>query len=88
MVFDANCNSVGTPGVVTNFKLVRTTSGVVSSVNETVSSATPDTAFRWDSTARQWLFNISTKSLSASTTYYYEIDLNDGTSILFHFGLK
>jgi hypothetical protein len=88
MVFDANCNSIGTPGVVTNFKLIRTTGGVVSGVNETVSSATPDTAFRWDSTAKQWVFNISTKSLSASTTYYYEIDLNDGTSILFQFGLK
>jgi hypothetical protein len=88
MVFDANCNSVGTPGVVTNFKLIKTTGGVVSGVNETVSSSTPDTAFRWDSTAKQWVFNISTKSLSSSTTYYYEIDLNDGTSILFQFGLK
>ncbi len=88
-VFDANCNSIGTPGVVQSFNLVKIVSGTTSdTVNEAVTSRTPDTAFRWDSTDQQWVFNISTGSLAASMTYYYVITLNDGTSIPFSFGLK
>ncbi len=87
MVFDSNCNSVGTPGVVTSFTLVNTSVGAPG-VNETVTSTTPDTAFRWDPSAQQWIFNLSTKNLPKNTTFFYEIKLNDGTSILFSFALK
>jgi hypothetical protein len=88
-VCDANGNSIGTPGVVTSFKLVKTVSGTeVNTANEMVDSTTPDTAFRWSTTDQQWIFNINTKSLSANVTYYYEISLNDGTKINFNFGLK
>jgi hypothetical protein len=74
---------------VASFRLVQTVSGtVVSTVDEAVVSTTPDTAFRWDSSAQQWIYNINTKSLKASYTYYYDIALADGTHILFHFGLK
>jgi len=53
-----------------------------------VDSTTPDTAFRWSSSDQQWIFNISTKSLTANMTYYYRITLNDGSTIEFHYGLK
>ncbi len=88
-VCDANGNSVGTPGVVADFKLIRKVSGTEdTSVNETVASTTPDTAFRWSSTDQQWIFNVNTKALSKNYTYYYRITLNDGSTIDFQFGLK
>lgn len=88
-VCDANGNSIGTPGVVTSFKLAKAQSGtIVNTIDEAVDSTTPDTAFRWDPTAQQWIFNINTKSLKANFTYFYDIALNDGTHILFQFGLK
>lgn len=88
-VCDANGISVGTPGVVADFKLVQISAGTSSQVvNEPVDSTTPDTAFRWDATAQQWIFNLNTKSLVAGTTYHYLITLNDGTTIAFRFGLK
>jgi len=50
-------------------------------------SATPDTAFRWDPTGQQWIFNQATKNNSSLTTkgvtYYFTINLNDGSSIYF-----
>jgi hypothetical protein len=88
-VCDANGNSIGIPGVVSGFRLIQTMSGtVVTSVDEAVDSTTPDTAFRWDPTGQQWIFNMNTKALSANTTYVYLITLNDGSSIQFMFGLK
>jgi hypothetical protein len=68
---------------------VKTVSGTtVSTPNEDPVSTTPDTAFRWSATDQQWIFNINTKNLSSSKTYYYDITLNDGSHILFNFGLK
>lgn len=55
---------------------------------DVVTSTTPDTSFRWDSSGQQWIFNISTKPLARSQTYVYTIYLNDGTTIVFQFGLK
>jgi hypothetical protein len=88
-VCDVNGNSIGESGVVSSFKLIQTISGTSSlDVNEEVDSTTPHDAFRWSSTDQQWIFNISTKNLFASKTYYYRITLNDGTSIDFRYGLK
>ena len=82
-------NSVGTPGVVQNFFLTQIISGTVTqTVEDNVDSMTPDTAFRWDPTNQQWIFNIATKGLSTNKTYVYAITLNDGTMIGFQFGLK
>ncbi len=82
-------NSIGTPGVVTDFKIIQIFNGTVyNTANEDVISTTPDTAFRWDSSGQQWIYNISTKLLSAGNTYYFRISLNDGSTIDFHFGLK
>jgi hypothetical protein len=87
-VCDVAGHSIGTAGVVASFNLVQTISGTVSTtVDEAVTSTTPDSSFRWDSTAQQWIFNVSTKPLSAQTTYVYSIGLNDGSTILFQYGL-
>ncbi len=87
-VCDALGNSIGTAGLVVSFRLVQVTNGTITFVDEAVDSTTPDSAFRWSSSDQQWIFNISTKSLSKNKTYYYQITLNDGTTIDFHFGLK
>jgi hypothetical protein len=88
-VCDALGNSIGTPGVVTNFRLIQKFSGVVNEVLDViVDSTTPDSAFRWDPTDQQWIFNVNTKSLQAGFTYVYQISLNDGSNITFQFGLK
>jgi hypothetical protein len=87
-VCDASGNSVGTSGVVTSFYLAQTLSGTATqNFDETVASTTPDTSFRWDPTAQQWIFNINTKGLATSTTYIYAIGLNDGSTIKFQYGL-
>ncbi|HEX7422492.1 MAG TPA: PxKF domain-containing protein [Terriglobales bacterium] len=87
-VCDAQGNSIGTALVVSLFSLIRISNGTVPSVDEAVDSTTPDTAFRWDPTGQQWIFNMSTKNLSANVTYGYLITLNDGSYINFQFGLK
>jgi hypothetical protein len=87
-VCDANGNSVGLPGVVVTFAQVQSLSDSGGIVNESVDSTTPDTAFRWDPTAQQWIFNMSTAKLSANMVYYYRITLNDGSTIGFNFKLK
>ncbi len=86
-VCDANGKSIGDPGVVQSF-VATYMAGTSTGVNETIVATTPDTAFRWDATGQQWIFNVSTKNLSANRTYIYVITLNDGSTITFRFGLK
>ncbi len=94
-VCDINRNSVGPnsafSSVVQSYILAGKNGTVQGSIDESHYSNTPDTAFRWDPTAQQWIYNISTKTAPVNvvnTTYYFRIDLNDGTSIWFNFGLK
>jgi hypothetical protein len=87
-ICNASGVSIGTTGVVTSFNLTGMINGTVSNVDETVSSTTPDSVFRWDPTGQQWIFNISTATLPAGQTYVYTIALNDGSIIMFQFGLK
>lgn len=88
-VCDANGVSIGTPGVVTSFTLVRIIQGTASTeVTVEPGSTTPDTAFRWDPAAQQWIFNLSTKDLAPGATYVYSIGLADGSSIDVSFGLR
>jgi hypothetical protein len=87
-VCDANGNSVGTPGVVVSFAAMSASNAISLTVNETIVSTTPDTAFRWDAAAQQWIFNISTKNLKAGLRYNYTIGLNDGSQISFSFSLR
>src|SRR5205085_2650915 len=67
-VCDANGSSIGTPGVVKAFDQVQVSNGTVTVVNEVIPSTTPDSSFRWDPTAQQWIFNMSTKGLTANKT--------------------
>jgi hypothetical protein len=87
-VCDANGNSIGTAGVVQSFKLTSQTISTGIAVNEDPASTTPDTAFRWSSTDQQWIFNISTKNLSAGNKYGYTVTLNDSSTIEFAFSVK
>jgi hypothetical protein len=87
-VCDANGASIGTPGVVAGFNLIRIIAGTVTNVDESVSSTSSDTAFRWDPNAQEWTFNLSTSNQSAGNTYVYAISLNDGSTITFQYGLK
>lgn len=88
-VYDANCNSIGTPGVVADFRLVQVITGTVTSaVNETVVSTAADPLYRWSASDQQWIFNTNTKGLAANSTYVFRITLNDGTDIDFRYGLK
>ena len=88
-VCDATGISVGTPGVVTSFRLLRVIEGTVSTdVTIDPGSTTPDTAFRWDPSGQQWIFNLATRDLAPGATYIYVIGLNDGTSIEFRFGVR
>jgi MBG domain (YGX type)/Galactose oxidase, central domain/Kelch motif len=88
-VCDANNVSIGTPGVITLFQ-VGTSPGTYSdTINETYDiSTTPDTVFRWDPTGQQWIYNTSTKTLKAGNTYYFQITLDDGSTIMYMFGLR
>lgn len=88
-VYDANGLSIGTTGVVSSFYLTATLTGTVTDVvQDVVDTNNPDAAFRWDPTAQQWIFNISTGNLTAGSTYVYTITLNDGSVISFRYGLR
>jgi hypothetical protein len=91
-VCDANGVSIGTAGVVTGYGLVAAAMSPSITVDEDTYSTTPDTAFRWDPTGLQWIFNQSTKNNGTlnhtGTMYYFAINLNDGSSIFFQYGLK
>jgi hypothetical protein len=88
-VCDFNGLSVGTPGLVTSFKLVKVSSlSASATVDESVFSTTPDTAFRFDTSGNQWIFNISTKPLAKGSRYFYVITLSNGSTIPFNFGLR
>ena len=88
-VCDANGISIGTPGVVSSFFLIEILKGTAtSSVQDVVETDIPDTAFRWDPTSQQWIFNITTADLAAGNTYVYAITLNDGSVIYFQYGLR
>src|SRR5205085_7877471 len=87
-VCDANGNSVGNSGVVAAFNLVRIVNGTITqTVDEAVTSTNPDSNFRWDASGQQWIFNISTKPLPVGSTYVYAIALNDGSTVMFQYGL-
>ncbi len=91
-VCDVSGISIGTPGVVVGYGLVAAASSPAITVDEDVYSTTPDAAFRWDPTGQQWIFNQSTKNNGSlnktGTTYFFAINLKDGSSIFFHYGLK
>jgi hypothetical protein len=94
-VCDANGVSIGSPTTVATTFTINVLGSDTAPVDETIVSTTPDTAFRWDSTNQQWIFNLNTRgttingvSLQPATKYQGTIPLNDGTTITFIFALK
>src|SRR5213592_5057791 len=92
-VCDANANPIGGAGqVVTvwnqNWPVLYWKSSGAGAIDEEVLSTTPDTQFRWDDTAQQWVFNLNSKNLTAGMIYTYRIYLNDTSNIEFKFGVK
>ena len=91
-VCDKNGVSIGTGQVVTSFALYKTNHGTLTNVDELmVDNSTNDLGWRFDPTAQQWIYNMSTKTSPinvANQTYYFAINLNDGSSIFFQYGLK
>jgi hypothetical protein len=91
-VCDANGVSIGTSNVVAQYGLTSAANTPNITVAEDIYSTTPDTAFRWDPTDQQWIFNQSTKNNSTmnakGVTYLLAIKLNDGSFIYFQYGLK
>jgi hypothetical protein len=83
-VCDANGNTVGTPGVVQSFELVKRVSD--QGGEEVLHQAWTDGEFKYSSHA--WKLNIDTKSLDGGFTYFWSVHLDDGTSIDFRFHLK
>jgi hypothetical protein len=90
-VCDANGTSISTnvfdPDHAAAPIFVGVSSGT-GAVDEQVYSTTPDDAFRWDPTAKQWIFNQNTKNLLVGKTYTYWIYLADGSHIEYKFGTK
>jgi hypothetical protein len=90
-VCDANGVSISTPGLVTGYGLVASAFSPNITTDEDIFSTTPDTAFRWDASGQQWIFNQSTKNnstLKSGVIYFFAINLNDGSSISFQYGLR
>src|SRR6266550_1032439 len=92
-VCDANANPIGGAGqVVTvwnqNWPVLYWKSSGAGAIDEEILSTTPDTQFRWDDTAQQWVFNLNSKNLTAGMIYTYRIYLNDASNIEFKFGVK
>jgi hypothetical protein len=82
-VCDANGVSMNPPAVVSDFYEIRDDGAGRAAVRST----TPQSAFRWDATDRQWIFNVDTSALT-SGVHRFAIALNDGTEIAFAFALK
>jgi hypothetical protein len=83
-VCDASGNSIPTAsavfspvagGALTMLSAVR---GTVGSDVEPAINASPDVAFRWDASGQQWIFNMATTNLEASTTYVFRVNLGTG----------
>lgn len=86
-VCDAKGTAVSSAGVVSSFTLLQQiTGGVATTINQPQS-----TAFAFNGTNQDWVFNLSTSTptnLAAGSTYVYQINLNDGTSINFQFSMN
>lgn len=68
--------------------LVGRSTGTSSGVLEEVVSTAADANFRYDASSGQWIFNLNTKNLTEGVTYYYEVQLSNGSKIPFSFHLR
>lgn len=88
-VCDANGRSVGSPGVVSNFRLVQTVlGGVAQAVDQPVPSVLSPPVFKWDPLLQEWEFGIDTRNYARATTYVFRVRLADASVIAFRFALR
>jgi MBG domain (YGX type)/Carboxypeptidase regulatory-like domain len=88
-VCDGAGMSIGTPGLVQSFRLIRIIEGTTSTdVSQAPISTNGDTEFRWDPTDRLWIFNLTMEPLAAGKRYVYRITLADGSTIEFSFTVR
>jgi hypothetical protein len=86
-------NLTGASAGITNgaFKLyaAKVSNGIAGTELEAISTSAADTGntFRYDASARQYIFNLSTKSLTDGT-YQIRVDLGDGVSHITLISLK
>ena len=71
--------SAGITNLVAHISVARISSGVMGTYVETTSNAAPDggNLFRYDATAGQYIYNLSTKDM-ATGTWSLRVDLGDG----------
>ena len=90
-VCDANGTSVGTTGTISRFTVTQLSSlPNGATVDEAVVSSNGDSAFRWDPSGLQWIFNLSPKGtgMVSGKLYLITVYLNDGTKISGTVGVK
>jgi hypothetical protein len=87
--FQLTGGSAGVTNAVAKLYVARVSNSAVGAVNEAVSTSATDSGnlFRYDPTSGQYLFNLSTKSLTAGT-YQLKIDLGDGVDRAVNLGLR
>jgi hypothetical protein len=61
--------------------------GTIDNINEAGGVDVPDSAFRWDVSGQQWIFNMATTNLTSGQTYQFRINLAYA-SIVFQVGVK
>lgn len=86
-LFDAHGNLIS--AAVAKIYVAKISGGIIGSEMKGVSTsaANTDNFFRYSPTDRQYIFNLSTKHLSAGT-WQIRIELDDGTSHYAHINLK
>lgn len=82
--------SLGTPGLVTSFRLVQSTTaaGVVVATDAPVPTLFGPSAIVWNSLTQSWLTLIDTRRLARRATHAFRITLNDGSTIDFTFFVR
>jgi hypothetical protein len=82
--------SRGTPGLVTSFRLVRSTTaaGVVVAADAPVPTLFGPSAIVWSPLTQSWLTLIDTRRIARRATHDFRITLNDGSTIDFTFFVR
>ena len=77
--FQLTGDSAGITNAIANIKVARVTTGIAGTESEATTSTAASTgsAFRYDSTSNQYIYNWGTKGM-AEGTYQIRIDLGDG----------
>ena len=88
-LLDTTGNLVTNPGVVTGLtKVAETSLGARAKVNEPVTNGVPSSSFRYVKSGQRFVYLMGTTNLTSGVKYTYEVQLDDGSSFRFTFGVK